>query len=1778
MRPRLPLCLLPFVGVLAFASSFSSNAANITISNGRLENNTGNQYYAYAFNGISNSDRDNWNISDKNTLLDKNNTFTFRVQNIDGTTFTIPGAGTYLTYENAITLYAGNNAAAYNGHDTPYIGLNNTNLTFTSEWKGTAPVNPSYTLTKDNYSFDPLTGQWIPWLEGGEGITNVTMPNQWTYFSSMGVQGTGDLTFNFQQNFHEIFIFSSKGSNDKGTVGNQIVARHLIFTDRADFVFVDKTETPILKPNAPFLDQEAGIVPADIKLQGNINVLGGNVIYLDAAGSFITGTKGLDPRYQSTITVKGKTSFLSIQEATEVDIYSRIFVTDSGAFYIDQVNTGLKSAKLHSGFTVSNYGQLYLGTDGFVVEANPNARAEVINGGKGYIAGSDFVFNGDLYVGGLAEGGAPVNTRAAKFSVLSGSRNGVFTGTVTVEMLATFALYGEGTTFEKEITVQNHGILILGGPGGNSVIAQKGIYLGENARVEASTNGNPIILDKPLDKGGKEQGLVFRKNGAFVIYRNDKDLAPGETGTSSFAGGFTTTAGHTVSIEAALSQASVISNRGDYAINGIIAGEGNINIRMANPQQTIVLGGKNTYTGSTTVSVGIFVLTNENTDGLGNILSGSAGQGSKPLIFDNTGATSSFFYTPAITLSSDFSGNNSTDEVKYLSKDMQIGSAWGNAAMSIIAGNYQTLSDNGDGSLTMRNFADNIVLQGKITSYGDTKGTYQLIKNGTGAVTLAGLGAGQGPQANFNGFTVLYQGKLVLGNKDGVASLVNDKTNTITYNGPGADFATLEIKKMNDSFNNDVNLLTKGRIDVIDWSDNLKTEVNLAGDIYNDRGYYSPNRVLEIFSTEKGEYIDQGVTLSGNIILEKGTIKYYGNQLTLTGGVTSDTEFILSGANNSYNDKEYGAADIRFVPKEDNTLFDAAVFGAKDLIKEGDKTLVLGSDLSSGAYSGNTYIKNGSLLMYKDGKLSQGGTVYLSQTKDQNGNVLATGTLNLGNTEQTISILVGNGILDTAVGILSATNGHTTELDSYFGGNIKGSGIFVFDKKGDNATFRLGNAVNNTAPETKSIDFSGIYAVKGGGILSAEEKSILSAKATMGLFDNSTLKLKSEAGVQSINALYSLKGNYETDLESAATILLGNQASLNVTMGLYSGLIVQEDSMDKFNPALQKTGAVNGEGEPLAVDARENTLVLVGNGSANQYNFNGEIRVGQMIDDNGVAGGTLILDGTNLSKTGPVVVTGNAKALKYDGGAVHSQVIIDLTNHNVTLQEITLQRGAGLKTTGGASGNTFNVQNMYLEGSSLIVEAALDSNHRASLQGFNVNGEVTISQSEKNYLDLDLAAGNWGYNADANNGSGNTMRVFKTDTDANLENLLVKKSKYVFLDQNREIVNNTEIYIDVTRNGVKFSDFINGSIGASLDHADSEYVSTNKLKGQASGTLGLVLDQMYVMTSKDQVAKAVQSLSGASNYVLPTAQLMDLRQHADTVRDRISRIGVIPGTNMTEEVYHGWAMGLTNATDIKSDGQVPGFKKDTWGGMVGFDTDVSNDLSWGMAFAYTSSDLDIDGGDSATTEAYYLDGFGRYQKDKWSVTGVATVGTTTSDTKRRMKIGEVDGIAKGSPNGYFLNALAEVGYDIDLPNNWIIQPLVNLNLGYLNVDSYSETGMGNAALSVDSTGQFIARLGAGVRSVYSFYEDAWSQKANLQLRAMILQDLTDVSPSVSQSLIGSVGSFDADGSGMGKTAFQLGAGVAVPVAFNLSVFANVDAEFRSDANSIGGNLGVRYTF
>ena len=248
------------------------------------------------------------------------------------------------------------------------------------------------------------------------------------------------------------------------------------------------------------------------------------------------------------------------------------------------------------------------------------------------------------------------------------------------------------------------------------------------------------------------------------------------------------------------------------------------------------------------------------------------------------------------------------------------------------------------------------------------------------------------------------------------------------------------------------------------------------------------------------------------------------------------------------------------------------------------------------------------------------------------------------------------------------------------------------------------------------------------------------------------------------------------------------------------------------------------------------------------------------------------------------------------------------------------------------------------------------------------------------------------------------------------------------------------------------------------------------------------------------------------------------------------------------------------------------------------DVDINARFTAGAAFTANYGSLTANAADTADgdLDSYYVNLFVRYQSRKWSHLLILTGGWNDAALTRTVNYGTGSYQAHGSTTGAGFGAMYELAYDIALneDRSVILQPLFNASIVTTRMDGYQESGSaGNAGLRVEDQELTTAAVAVGVRLSGLMGSNVFGREALGEVRVNVSQDMGDRR---GQANVG----FLADpsytrpvyGAKVGSTAFQIGAGLSVPVGTKGVIFVDGNADVRSGSSSINGSVGYRYNF
>lgn len=1089
------------------------------------------------------------------------------------------------------------------------------------------------------------------------------------------------------------------------------------------------------------------------------------------------------------------------------------------------------------------------------------------------------------------------------------------------------------------------------------------------------------------------------------------------------------------------------------------------------------------------------------------------------------------------------------------------------------------------------------------------KATEQWAQNvGTGAR----MAAGTANTVDTNGFDITFAGDITQADGD-AASLVKEGDGTLTI-GAGSNYqgtttvngGILDISGA--ALGGDIALSygslanagnATGRV-TIAQSDPTKapSTVSLGGMSGNRLSSYRG-------AASRTDDVATKVTDIGN-----GTVSLNGATL----GVSSD--MVGNGASGSifsFSDPANGTLSLSGALALD--LTDAA---AAKLLEDMENALIRVTDGTLDLADGTTVLFNTPYNIFKslfDSGVTQSGNSIQLQPKGGED----AGWLVQNASDEPLTIGDGNKfILDAVKGIHN--NGEIT-LDISGDGsvdlkNLEGAADTAVIRTGDNTELTV-NLVN--AGDVKTSVYQG--SIEGDAALSKQ-----GADYDMTIGGNvRTSRLSVEEGILRIGgtlttarasidagALLELNGTgSRIDMfDAQGGLTLGENASATVgslTTGSESSITLGVGSLLTVESSVTLNGGLTGNGI-FAVSGAGNVFALgtgasFGNGAtlalrngASTTVDAGGLSIGGLAGDGTVTlnGGTLELHDATAEFSGNFAGTGGTLRMNGTGkqtltGAGSENVRLDIGGGGeVILQgeatsygQTHVRANSSLTLKGGKLphldvGGDFTMEdsarlNVYMDVTSPAeMGAVVSSTGTLNLGNAEINlyNASTSFNADERVLDLVLFEG--GDGTDASLGSDYVLSAGFLSALYNLR-LETRGSDIVLVGMER--TDNPYLAGATT---------FNSTAGAMLLDA-SKWV----IAGDQHSTLYQLSDAVARDLEKGETAAASRKMAAAAGSTvnaLGTAQRDALRAQMTWIRNRTSQMGVDTAlVNQDMPYFHMWMEATGFYSKLDADRDESGYDLTTWGGTVGFDADVSEHATVGAAFTASYGDLTASAADTAEGDlnSYYANVFGRVQIKRWTHTLVLTGMWNDASLDRTVDYGSGSYTTKGDTSGWGFGAMYELAWDAcrNEERTSLLQPFFNASVVTTRMDAYSETGAGNAGLEVGEQKWTTGTLALGARWVGQGGEDVFGRRLTTEFRANVAQDVGDERGETAVGFQANPGFVQrVRGAATGKTAFQIGAGMCVPVGLQSSLFVNADADFRSGSSSVSGSVGYRYDF
>ena len=319
---------------------------------------------------------------------------------------------------------------------------------------------------------------------------------------------------------------------------------------------------------------------------------------------------------------------------------------------------------------------------------------------------------------------------------------------------------------------------------------------------------------------------------------------------------------------------------------------------------------------------------------------------------------------------------------------------------------------------------------------------------------------------------------------------------------------------------------------------------------------------------------------------------------------------------------------------------------------------------------------------------------------------------------------------------------------------------------------------------------------------------------------------------------------------------------------------------------------------------------------------------------------------------------------------------------------------------------------------------------------------------------------------------------------------------------------------------------------------------------------------------------------GAVNYsVMMHNQIEGNLSHQRMLRNR-SMVGRnLRHAKGCTDVY---AAGFYDTQRLKGDrSSGEGYRRSEWGGLVGADTCINQNLRLGADVALGWSRISPSSNMKLHQNSLYWDVYAQVRKGNWRSITALGMGIHNFKVER----GGFDGIyaKKDHVRGLSLNISEEVTYDWKVNEKTTIQPFAAVDLNWNRIkaftDSLADPSQQALGVHVAKQDAFVAEFTVGGRYIRDFAllrnvpDATWYAQLGVNVTA------GDVDSDLECNFVGSPDQhFAVSAAERDRVGLDLGTGITIPVTESCAIYANGEAILRGDSHNINAQLGVQVAF
>lgn len=341
--------------------------------------------------------------------------------------------------------------------------------------------------------------------------------------------------------------------------------------------------------------------------------------------------------------------------------------------------------------------------------------------------------------------------------------------------------------------------------------------------------------------------------------------------------------------------------------------------------------------------------------------------------------------------------------------------------------------------------------------------------------------------------------------------------------------------------------------------------------------------------------------------------------------------------------------------------------------------------------------------------------------------------------------------------------------------------------------------------------------------------------------------------------------------------------------------------------------------------------------------------------------------------------------------------------------------------------------------------------------------------------------------------------------------------------------------------------------------------------------LEVVINEVLNMDGNTEAALIRDALDflGAVNYsVMMHNQIEGNLSHQRMLRNR-SMVG--------RNLRHGkgctdlYAAGFYDNQRLKGDrSKGEGYRRNEWGGLIGGDTCINENLRLGADVAFGWSNITPSHNMKLKQRSIYWDVYAQLRKGNWR--SLTAVGMGIHNFKAERGIGDLT--AKNDHvHGLSLNISEEVTYDWKVNEKTTIQPFAAVDLSWNRIDDFTDGDLGAMNMHVAKQDAFIAEFTVGGRYIRDFACVTDAPDATWYFQLGVAVTVGDTDSDMDCNFAGTPDQhFTINAAERDRVGLDLGTGITIPVTQHWAIYGNAEVIFRGDSHHLNAQLGAQYAF